>query len=343
MRRKFTAGELVSMQDVADAVGVSRAAVSLVLNNRAIRISDKKRQAILDEAKRLNYRPNLAALRLRRQKTQTLRLVFPGDPEALNELYMLELIRNLAGEAKRVGYDLLLELAESLDEDLTGMDPGRADGSIYLLDQHASPELARAIEATRQPFVTLGGSQMKKPPAYLVDFDVEEGTHKITRHLIELGHRQIAFLAGVVSPQKEQGFRKALAQARLRARPELMLLSGLKESGIADALVRLLDADPQPTAIVATNDTLAIRTIKTLLTMGRSVPKDLSVTGFDDIETARLISPGLTTLRIPLDQLATEAVHLLISQIDGQALKGPARIILPTRLVVRGSSKPRSL
>jgi len=343
MKRRIGAGEPASMQDVADAVGVSRAAVSLVLNNRAIRISDKKRQAILDEAKRLNYRPNLSALRLRRRKTQTLRLVFPGDPEALNELYMLELIRNLAGEAKRVGYDLLLELAESLDEDLTGMDPGRADGSIYLLDQNASPGLARAIEATQQPFVTLGGSQMNRPPAYLVDFDVEEGTHKITRHLIELGHRQIAFLAGVVSPQKEKGFRRALAQARLKARPDLILLSGLKESGIADTLVRMLDADPRPTAIVATNDTLAIRTIKTLLTMGLSVPKDLSVTGFDDIETARLISPGLTTLRIPLDQLATEAVRLLISQINRKSLKGPARIILPTRLVVRGSTKPRPL
>lgn len=343
MKRKIAGAGPASMQDVADAVGVSRAAVSLVLNNRSIRIGDEKRRAILAEAKRLNYRPNLSALRLRRQRTETLRLVFPGDPEALNELYMLELIRNLAGEAKRAGYDLLLELAETLNEDLVGTDPGRADGSIYLLDQNAAPGLVRAIEATRQPFVTLGGSQMKKPPAYLVDFDVGEGTQKITRHLIELGHRQIAFLAGVESPQKETGFRKALAKAGLKARPALMLFSGLKESGIADALVRLLAADPKPTAIVATNDTLAIRTIKTLLTMGLSVPKDLSVTGFDDIETARLISPGLSTLRIPLDQLAVEAVRLLLAQIEGKSLKGPARIVLPTRLVVRESAKARIL
>lgn len=331
-----------SMQDVADAVGVSRAAVSLVLNNRAIRISEKKRLAIIKEAKRLNYRPNLSALRLRRQKTETLRLVFPGDPDALSELYLLELIRNIAGEAKRAGYDLLLEMAEFENEDLTKIAPGRADGSIFLLDQNVPPGLTAAIEGTSEPFVTLGGSQMKKPPSYLVDFDVAEGMRKVTQHLIELGHREITFLAGVESTRKESGFRKAMADSGLKVRKDSIVLSGLKESSIATALTKLLECSPKPTAIVATNDTLAIRTIKTLLTMGLSVPRDISVTGFDDMETATLITPRLTTVHIPLDEIAKEAVTLLCSQIDGTTTS-PQRIMLPTRLVARDSAKPRTV
>ena len=330
------------MQDVADAAGVSRAAVSLVLNHREIRISDEKRQAIVKEARRLNYRPNLAAIRLKRQKTDTLRLIFPSEPEALGELYLLDLIRHLVGEAKAAGYDLLIELARSLDHDFAAFDPGRADGSIFLLD-HISPALARRIEETGQPFVTLGGSQLAEPPAFLVDFDVEEGARQITRHLIELGHRDIAFMAGVASPRKEQGFRQALADAGLAARPELIVQSGLREEGIAGALTALLEANPPATAIAATNDTLAIRAIQKLLGLGYGVPGDLSVTGCDDIETARLISPRLTTLRLPLDQMAKEAVRLVRKQIEGAPAGKAERVMLPAHLIVRDSSKARPL
>lgn len=323
------------MQDVADAAGVSRAAVSLVLNNRVIRIGDEKRRAILAAAKRLNYRPNLSALRLRRQRTETLRLVFTGNPDDLNEIYMLELIRNIAVEARRNGYDLLLDLTDPGRDPLGKSAPGRADGSIFLFDQNTPSDLVKAIGQSGEPFVALGGSRLKHPPGFLVDFDVAGGMRQITRHLIDLGHREIAFLVGVESPAKAAGYRAAMSAAGLRPRPAI--LCGLRESGIADAVRRLLDNHPRPTALMATNDTLAIRTIKALLTMDLAVPQDLSVTGFDDMQTASLIMPPLTTAHIPLDEMATEAIGLLLSQIENPAA-APRHIVLPTPLVVRDSA-----
>lgn len=328
-----------SIQDVADFAKVSRAAVSLVLNDKPIRISDEKRAAIKEAARRLGYKPHVGARRLIRQKMDTIGLVFPYDPAALTELFVYELTRSITLAAKARNYDILLDLFHSGSPEIMSARPGRVDGSIVVWDRKSPEGVVEALERSGQPVLVVGGGYMDHKPKDFLDVDVRSGSLAVTSHLINLGHRRIVFLAGVPSPQKFDGFQAALRQARIRGGEDLLLNCGLAEPEVAIAVDALLKRKPRPTAIVATNDTLAIRTIKVLLTRGLRVPRDISVVGFDDIETANLVMPSITTVRIPLGELAEVAVSSVIRQVEQESSAHIQRM-LPTKLVVRESSGP---
>lgn len=328
-----------SIQDVADLAQVSRAAVSLVLNDKPIRISDEKRLAIKEAARRLGYQPHVGARRLIRQKMDTIGLVFPYDPAVLSELFHFELTRNIVSAARERNYDILLDLFHSRSPDILSIRPGRVDGTILIWDRHSPEQVVETLEQCGHPTMVLGGGYMDRKPQDYIDVDIESGALAITNHLINLGHRRLAFLAGIPSPQKFEGFQAAHRQAKLRVSDDLVLDCGMSEPEVAIAIDALLKRKPRPTAIVATNDTLAIRTIKVLLTRNVHVPRDISVVGFDDIETANLVLPSITTVRIPLGELAEIVVSSLIRQIEHEDAAHVQRM-LPTKLVVRESSAP---
>jgi LacI family transcriptional regulator len=329
----------ISLRDVAAAAGVSRAAVSLVLNNGQIRISDDKRRLILETAKRLGYHPHTGARRLALRRMETLGLVFPYDPEALSQLYLFELTRQIAMTAKAHRYDILIDFFHSSHPDGLSIDPGRTDGTILVIDRTTPAEIFTRLEKVQHPHVVFGGGFMKRRPEAFVDTDVRGGTRTATRHLIDLGHRTIAFLAGIPSAEKYEGYAEALQSAGLRVERDLQVPCGLAEVGIDQALEKLMARRIRPTAIVATNDTLAIRIVKLLQRRNVQVPRDLSVMGFDDIETASLVLPSLSTVRIPLPQMADAAVHNLVERVEGRSREG-VRDILPCELIVRDSTGP---
>lgn len=329
----------ISLRDVAAAAGVSRAAVSLVLNNGRIRIGDEKRRLILDTAKRLGYQPHTGARRLALRRMETLGLVFPYDPEALSQLFLFELTRQIAVAAKAHRYDILIDFFHSSHPDSLSVDPGRTDGTILVIDRTSPAEIFTRLEKVQHPHVVFGGGFMKKRPASYVDSDVRSGTQQATRHLADLGHRTMAFLAGIPSAEKYEGHVAGLKAAGLRADADLHVPCGLAESGIDRAIGHLLARRTRPTALLATNDTVAIRAIKVLQRRGLHVPRDISVVGFDDIETASLVLPSLTTVRIPLAQMAERAVHNLIERIVGRSTQLVADI-LPPELIVRDSTGP---
>jgi DNA-binding LacI/PurR family transcriptional regulator len=328
-----------SIQDVADLVQVSRAAVSLVLNNKPIRISEEKRRAIKEAARQLGYQPHVGARRLIRQKMDTIGLVFPYDAAVLSELFHFELTRNIVSAARERNYDILLDLFQSKSPNILSVRPGRVDGTILIWDRHSPEQVVETLEQCGHPTIVLGGGYMDRKPQDYIDVDIKSGTLAITNHLINLGHRRIVFLAGIPSPQKLEGFHAAHRQAKLRVSEDLILHCGMSEPEVAIAIDALLKQKPRPSAIVATNDTLAIRTIKVLLTRGIHVPQDISVVGFDDIETANLVLPSITTVRIPLGEMAEIVVSSLIRRIEHEDADHVQRM-LSTKLVVRESSAP---
>lgn len=306
----------VGMQDVADYVGVSRSAVSRVLNNRYIRISDAKRRAILEAADRLAFRPHVAARRLKRNKTDTLRIAFPNQTEPLSEIFLFEMIRHVAAAAKARHYDLLIDLLNTGADALSPLEPGRVDGTILIHDRVLADDQVLRSEESGTPQVLIGGSTMQRRPRYFVDCDIAGGMAIATRHLIDLGHRRVAFLAGAPSQAKLAGFHEALRQAGIEADPANEEECGLEDSAVAAAVDRLL-ARPNPvTAIAATNDSLALKVLRHLLVRGISSPAEVSVMGFDDIHSAKLSFPSLSTVKIPLDKLAEAAVEALVRQIE---------------------------
>ena len=327
----------VSIQDVADLVQVSRAAVSLVLNDKPIRISEEKRQAIKEAAQRLGYQPHVGARRLIRRKMDTIGLIFPYQPAVLSEMFHFELTRNIVSAARERNYDILLDLFHSASPGVFSARPGRVDGTILIWDRRSPENVVEMLEQSGQPTIVLGGGYMKRKPQDFIDVDLKSGALAITNHLLKLGHRRIAFLAGIPSPQKFEGFQEAHREARIRLDHDLVLNCGMSEPEVAIAIDALLGRKTAPTAIVATNDTLAIRTIKVLLTRSIRVPRDISVVGFDDIETANLVMPNITTVRIPVGEMAEIVVSSLIRRIEREDAPHVQRM-LPTKLVIRESS-----
>lgn len=331
----------VSLRDVAEEVGVSRAAVSLVLNNGEIRIGDEKRAKILETARRLGYKPHIGARRLSLMRMETLSLIFPYAPSALSQLFLFELTRHLSEQARLRGYDIIIDFFHSSEPETLATDPGRVDGTILVSDRNTPGNIEHILDESGHPFIVVGGNYLLERPKNFVDFDIEQGTRDATQHLMDLGHKNFAFFAAVESPSKYSGFCKALKAGGLVVPDPVVLDSGLSESEIELGIDQLLALDPRPTAIVAANDILAIRSIKVFLRKGMDVPGDISLVGFDDIEPASLIFPSLTTVRIPLQKVAESLLSSLISMIESENLE-PVQLVLPTKLIIRESSAPPS-
>ncbi len=329
----------IGIRDVAKKAGVSCAAVSRVLNRGPIRISDAKRAAIEKAARVLRYVPHAGARRLCRQRTETIGIVFPHAETALSHAYLTEMLRHIADVARRKGYDLLLEF--SRDPATAAADRGRTDGLIFVPERDTPPAVFQAWQEAGAPYMVLGGAFAKVKPEFFVDVDVLSGMRVMTQHLLEMGHRRLAFLAGIRSPEKLHGFGEAMVMAGIRPNPAWSEVCGLEMAGIEKALDRLLKgpASERPTAIAAANDELAIRIIHSLNRRGLRVPADISVAGFDDIEIAERFTPALTTMRIPLAEMAERGVLHLAGQIESGS-RTQMHCLLPATLVERESAAP---
>lgn len=329
----------ISIKDVAEAAGVSRAAVSLVLNNGNIRISDEKRQRIIQVAKELGYTPHAGARRLALQKMETIGLIFADELKALSNLYISEMTHAIAVEARRHGYDLLLNYFDPAHPDDFPTTPGRVDGSILVVDREVSTDFLERFELTRHPHVVVGGGFLRPKPVNFVDVDVSTGMMNATRHLLQLGHRHIAFLSGASSEDKLNGYIIALTKQRYPIQREYILDCDMTDAAIESTVDRMLAMDPPPTAIVTASDWLAIRVIRFLHERGIPVPGRMSVTGFDNVEIAGMINPPLTTIRVPGARIARLAVDQVVKLIDDPAAKS-MQVMLPAELVLRKSTAP---
>lgn len=171
-----------------------------------------------------------------------------------------------------------------------------------------------------------------------------EGGRTATQHLVDLGRRRIAMLNGPLdygcNRERLEGYRSALQQAGIRFDPRLVANGDFAEGGGASAMATLLESAPRLDAVFAANDLMAFGAIRALRNAGRRVPDDVAVVGFDDLPASALTHPPLTTVRQPLYEMGRTAAAMVISAVRGEAIQG--RVELPTSLVVRGSSDPRS-
>lgn len=288
----------------------------------------------------MGYTPHAGARRLAMQKMETIGLIFTDDIKALANLHISELTHAVAVEARRHGYDLLLNYFNLAHPDDFPTSPGRVDGSIVVTSRDVPGDFLQRFETSRHPHVVIGGGYLRPKPANFVDVDVSTGMLNATRHLIQNGHRDIAFLSGPGSDDKLNGYIVALTKHRLPIRRDCILSCDLTDGGIAAAVDELLGLAVPPTAIVAGSDWLAIRAIRFLQERGCRVPDDLSVTGFDNVEISAMITPPLTTIRVPGARIAELAVDQVVKLIDGKANRS-MQVLLPAELVYRGSTAPR--
>lgn len=328
----------VTIREVAAAAGVSVATVSRVMNGTAA-VRDETRLRVEAEVERLRYSPNAAARSLITNRTSTVGVVLP---DIWGE-YFSEVIRGIDLSARQAGYHVLVSSSHSdagETRDVLRAMHGRVDGVVVMSPQAAPRVLEGSLPASL-PVVLLNAAPGGTHRASL-NVDNRGGARAMVAHLLSLGHRRIAFVAGPASnydaTERRRGWRDALRAAGLPHGRAVELPGDFgEESGEAagEAISRLV---PRPTAVFAANDSMAVGVLGALRRAGVRVPADVVVAGFDDIPIARFASPPLSTVRHDIRRLGERALARLLSEIEGDVPSRAAREVLPYRLVLREST-----
>jgi len=327
----------VTIGDVAAEAGVSVATVSKVINGRygVAPATLAKVQAVIDE---LGYESSLVARSLRSRRTNVI-----GILVADIEPFSAELLKGAGAAIRNRGYELIVYSGSGHGRDQAGWERryiSRLGGTLTDGIILVTPTVVDVDADT--PLVAVdphtGPSSLPS-----VHGDNLAGAVAATEHLLGLGHRRIALLAGrpdlESARQREQGYRQALGAAGIAVDPELIRAGDYELEESEKPAHELLTLVDRPTAIFAANDLSAMQTLHVAHTLGLAVPGDVSVVGFDNIPESALIEPPLTTIDQSIQEMGRLAVELLIDRIEGVADR-PQQVTLPTRLVVRQSTGP---
>ena len=320
--------------DVATAAGVSKGAVSFALNGRP-GISEETRRRILATAEDLGWTPSARARALSSSRSHAVGLVLARPPEVLSvDAFFPAFIAGLETALSARGHALLLQVAEH--DDLPTYrrlaQEARVDG-VILTDLRVDDERPALLEELGLPCVLIGPELSYRSFATqsAVWHDDAEGIRSVVRHLVELGHTHIAHVAGPQNLVHGRSRRRAARRPRVEA-------DFSAESG-ARSMAELLQLADRPTAVVFANDLMATAGLSLALSRGISVPGEISVTGFDDIELAAHLQPSLTTVTTDVLAWGRAAATRLLELVDHQP---PTPHDLPdSRLVVRSSTGPR--
>ncbi|WP_433150969.1 LacI family DNA-binding transcriptional regulator [Actinomadura nitritigenes] len=332
-------GTRPTLEEVAARAGVGRGTVSRVVNGSP-RVSERARQAVLKAIDELGYVPNRAARTLVTRRTDTVALVIAeSDQRLFGEPYFAGIIRGISNGLGDTGLQLLLALARSpaeyarLEHYLTTQ---HVDG-VLLTSLHAEDPLPAKLEANGVPTV-LGGRPPGLSPVSYVDVDNRLGAREAVAHLIAGGRRRIATIAGPqdmgVGIDRLAGYREALGEAGL---PEYVAFGDFGEATGISAAERLLAGEPAVDAVFAASDPMALGTLRVLRRLGRRVPDDVAVIGFDDSAAAPLADPPLSSVHQSPEEMGVAMARLLVSRIRGEAVADPVVIMRP-HLVLRESA-----
>jgi len=330
----------VTISDVAREAGVGVGTVSRVLNNSP-RVSEATRERVLAVMRELDYVPNPFARRLSLGRSLTVAVIVPF----FTRPSFVERLRGVEAAIAQTEYDLVLYNVETVEKRnqcfLQVPRRERVDG-LLVLSLAPSDDHAAHFQRSGVPTVLIDAEHPELPSLAVDD---AAGGRLAARHLIDLGHRRIAFVGDTYpnpfnftsSYRRYVGCQEALHGAGLLVRREYYAM-GEHACDVARQLTRkLLDLPEPPTAVVAASDTQAIGVLEAARDRGISIPHDLSVVGYDDIEVASYLN--LTTVRQPLFESGWRGTHLLFHVIGGSAAGKPQED-LPVELVVRGTTAP---
>jgi LacI family repressor for deo operon, udp, cdd, tsx, nupC, and nupG len=333
---------MANIYEVARRAGVSTATVSRVLSRPDV-VAEGTRRKVLQTIERLGFTPNSAAANLRKLRTGKLLVTVPD----ISNPFFSQILQGIEDAAQRQGYAVLLGDTQhnpKREERYASMLKRKeADGLIFL--GHRLPKEAVALVKAAAPKAApiVNGCEFSPNMGVpSVHIDNARAATEAMEHLYQLGHRRIGVITGpLVSPLSRDRLRGVRAQARTRgAEKDLVIEQGdfSVASGAAMA-EQLLLRRQAPTAVFCFNDGMAIGVIQSAKRLGRRVPDDLSVVGFDDIQFARYTDPPLTTVAQPMREIGEGTVRLLLEILGGNEI-APVSITLPHTLMVRSSTAP---
>ncbi len=330
-----------TLADVAERAGVSRQTVSNAVNNPDLLRADTltRVQEAIDE---LGYSPNRAARNLRTRASHLIGMRINPAQEGTANATMDRFVHSLVETSGEAGYHILL-FAGGHQDPLDGYDDllrSTAVDAFVVTDTYLGNPQAAWLESRRAPFVAFGRPWDNPAATHpWVDVDGAAGAELATTHLLDRGHRRIAWIGwrkdSFIGEDRRAGWSRAL---RSRDLPTTGLASRVEDTVASgrEASAVLLD-EAQPTAFVCASDTLAMGVLHTLAQRGLTPGRDVAVVGFDDSQVAQVVPPGLTSVRQPLEDVAVGIVKALEGILNHPARPGGGRLLTPT-LAVRGSS-----
>ncbi|CAN5188586.1 LacI family DNA-binding transcriptional regulator [soil metagenome] len=328
-----------TIRHVSDRAGVSVGTVSNVLNAPHL-VSAETTSRVREAIAELDYRPSRSARSLQAQRTYLIgyRLPDPGVSSALDVF-----LHSLVTRASDHGLEIVLFSPSGGQSDLdayrSAIRSGDVDGFVLSETNYEDERIGLLME-TSFPFVAFGRARASKPFSW-VDVDGASGMTDVVDHLVELGHRRIALVAWPPGSEsgdgRVAGYLAAMARAGLAVEPELMIRAdGGFESGRKTGW-DLLRRRRRPTAIVTVQDDLAFGVMAAAADHGIRVGPDLALTGFDDSPAAAMSTPGLTSVRQPMELVAATMIELLVSQLQDPETQRSGRLLVPD-VVIRDST-----
>lgn len=326
--------------DIAKKAGVSPATVSRVLNNHPY-VRDEIRQRVLKIIEETGYQPNLAARSLATQRTGILGFVIPRTVHTFfSDPYFARVTEGIAQACNAHDYTLSLFLFYTV-EDERRMIPrltrkGLVDG-IIVQSTHLQDEVLMRVMDGEVPFLLAGRPVAPLNVSY-IDVDNVAGGYQATVHLLQLGRKRVATIAGPLTTSagidRLEGYRKALRERGLPVDEQLIVEGDFTEMGGYYAMRRLLPLEPD--AVFVASDGMAVGALRAIREVGKQVPRDIAIVGYDDLPIAQSTTPPLTTIRQPILRFGARAVEVLLDIIENGSTP-PRRVVLGTELVVRAS------
>lgn len=328
----------VTIQDVAEAAGVSVSTVSRVLNDKDDVAPEtyQKVQGVIEE---LGYTSSLAARSMRSRQTNVIGLIMPD----VEDPFSIQVMKGVNRAIAKLDYDLIIYTGGDIKKEsfadqerryVSLLNSSITDGVIVVTP-------AATTFSTASPVVAVAPNN-ESPDCPAVIATNRDGALSVMEYLTGLGHHRIGFIGGRPDLQSAvrrlQGYKDGLQQANIPLEPELIQIGDYsRKTGFACAQ-RLLNLSEPPTAIFAANDQSAIGVIEAAHGAGSHIPDDLSVVGFDNIPEAAFMNPALTTIDQSIDRMGYVATEMLIRLIQGESLDSHL-YKMPTRLIIRDSCR----
>jgi DNA-binding LacI/PurR family transcriptional regulator len=331
-----------TLEEVARLADVSTATVSRVVN-RSPKVRADTRKAVEKAIERLGYVPNRAARSLVTRRTDTIALVVSeSESRVFSDPFFLSIVQGVSSSIADTELQLLLLLARGEREHLKVeryIRQGHVDG-VILISLHGEDPLPRALTGAGIPTVLNGRPRPGEHLPY-VDADNRGGARAATTHLLSSGRQRVATITGpldmMVGVDRFDGYVDALRDAGVRLRKGLVEHGDFGRESGARAMRALLRRQPALDAVFVANDLMATGALDTLHALGRRVPDDVAVIGFDDVAEAASTSPPLTTVRQPLEEMTRAMTELLLRRIDDGDVDSEF-VVCPTHLVHRASA-----
>lgn len=338
-RERVELDKKATIRDVAALAGVSVATISRYVNG-STPVSAQTAERIRSAIEQLHYTPDRVAQGL---KTRRMNQIMHVVPDITNPYYA-RMYRQVQMCAVERGYTVtLFDTAAQEESELKAVDlfAGRdADGLIFCTIGKSEAVQQRLIAINRPTVLNVRFDEVCFDTIYSPG---GHGIYLAARHLIDLGHRDIAYVGGpaesTINLRRKQGFLKAMEEAGIAPKADMFFEMNFSMDGGYRAGVYLSGIPNRPTAICCANDMLAMGVMQSLGERGIRIPDDISLTGEDDIEYVRVCRPSLTTIRNPSEFVAENAVRLLIERIEGRYDGPPREVVCRRELVVRESTR----